>query len=89
MTSGTRPHVILYERQGCHLCDDARAVVEAEVESAGASLERVDIDQDASLVARFGELVPVVEIDGEPHSQWFVEAERLRAALNGDAGSAR
>lgn len=70
-----------YERQGCHLCDDALAVVLAEAEAAGAEVVRHDIDADPELRARFGELVPVVEIDGVQHSQWFVDAARLRAAL--------
>lgn len=74
--------VRFYERPGCHLCADALAVVEREVDAApSANLERIDIDTDPELVARYGEFVPVVEIDGEPHSHWFVDAVRLRDAL--------
>ena len=79
--------VRLYDRAGCHLCDDALAIVEQEVAAVpGAVLERVDVDSDPALQARYGELVPVVEIDGEPHAQWFVDAARLRAALGGGRG---
>ncbi len=70
-----------YERQGCHLCDDALEVVLAEAAAAGAEVVRHDIDAKPELQARFGELIPVVEIDGVQHSQWFVDAGRLRAAL--------
>lgn len=70
-----------YERQGCHLCDDALKVVLAEAAAAGAEVVRHDIDASPELQARYGELVPVVELDGVQHSQWFVDAGRLRAAL--------
>ncbi|WP_311477983.1 glutaredoxin family protein [uncultured Gulosibacter sp.] len=71
-----------YERQGCHLCDDALAVVLTAAADAGAEVVRHDIDADPELQAQYGELVPVVEINGVQHAQWFVEAERLRAALH-------
>lgn len=73
--------VDFYERPGCHLCEDALAIVTDETARAGAELRRHNIDEDARLQAAYGELIPVVVIDGEPHAQWFVERERLRAAL--------
>lgn len=70
--------VLLYTRVGCHLCDDARVVVERV---CGSSYDEVDIDTDPELVARFGEQVPVTFVDGRQHDYWRVDEARLRAAL--------
>ncbi|WP_225735669.1 glutaredoxin family protein [Gulosibacter chungangensis] len=75
-------HVIdFYEKPGCHLCEDALAVVEAEASRAGAELRRHNILEDKDLQRKYGELIPVVVIDGEQHSTWFVQEARLRQAL--------
>lgn len=73
--------VDFYEKPGCHLCEDAAPLVVAEAAAAGAELRRHNILADAQLQARYGELIPVVVIDGEQHSTWFVDQARLRDAL--------
>jgi len=73
--------VTLYSRPGCHLCDDARAVVEAVCAEVGASWAEVDITADAELNERYWEQIPVTLVDGRQHDFWRVDARRLRAAL--------
>ncbi|MFC4554488.1 glutaredoxin family protein [Georgenia faecalis] len=73
--------VVLYGRAGCHLCDDARVVVARECAQAGVAWREVDVDTDPALAQRYGELVPVVEVDGVQRGYWRIEAGRLRAAL--------
>ncbi|WP_193128567.1 glutaredoxin family protein [Gulosibacter sediminis] len=73
--------VDFYEKPGCHLCEDAAPLVVAEAAAAGAELRRHNILADAQLQVRYGELIPVVVIDGEQHSTWFVDQARLRNAL--------
>lgn len=73
--------VDVYTREGCHLCEDALAVVEPIVAECGAELRLHDIDADFALQERYGELVPVVLIDGERHAQWRVYPSEFRAAL--------
>lgn len=81
--SEPRPHVVdFYEKPGCHLCEDALAVVAAEAERAGAELRRHNILEDKDLQRKYGELIPVVVIDGEQHSTWFVQEKRLRDSLS-------
>lgn len=41
----------------------------------------LDIDTDPTLVQRYGELIPVVLVDGVQIGYWRIEPERLRAAL--------
>ena len=73
--------VTLYSKPGCHLCDDARAVVEAVCAEVGASWAEIDITADAELSERYGEQIPVTLVDGRQHDFWRVDARRLRAAL--------
>ena len=73
--------ITLYTRTGCHLCEDARLVIEQVCAELGEEYAEIDIDTDPSLVTRFGEEVPVTFVDGRQHDFWRVDAARLRAAL--------
>ena len=73
--------VTLYGRRGCHLCDDARAVINRVCVDLGESFTEVDIDSDPALLDRFGEEIPVTFVDGAQHDFWRVDETRLRAAL--------
>ena len=77
------PRVTLYSRPGCHLCEQARAVVEQVCVELGEAYVEVSIDDDPALRARFGEEIPVTFVDGRQHDFWRVDADRLRAALAG------
>lgn len=82
MTSGRTRHAItLLSRPGCHLCDDARAVISRVAAELGMSWEERDITASAEDVARYSEMIPVTLIDGVQHDFWQVSEERLRAAL--------
>lgn len=78
------PRVVFYTRPGCHLCDDARTVVEAVCEELGESFDEVDITTSEDLLRRFGEEIPVTFVDGAQHDFWRVDGDRLRAALTAD-----
>ena len=56
------PRVTLYERRDCHLCAEARQVMDALI--GRDRYERVDIDTSDELVLRYGFRVPVVAVDG-------------------------
>ena len=71
----------LIGKPGCHLCDDARAVIEAVCAELGESYDEIDILSSPELTARFGEEIPVTFVDGAQHDFWRVSADRLRAAL--------
>ena len=74
--------VTLYTRPGCHLCDDARAAVEAVRAERGFELEEVDVSIDPLLHARYGERIPVVAIDGRDELELGVDAADLRERLD-------
>ena len=75
------PRVTLYGKPGCHLCDDARAVVARVCAELGEEYAEVDITTDAELQRRFGEEIPVTFVDGEQHDFWRVDPRRLADAL--------
>ena len=75
------PRITFYTRPGCHLCDDARVVVERVCAELGETYNEVDVDADGDLADRFGDEVPVTFVDGRQHDCWRVDEGRLRAAL--------
>jgi glutaredoxin len=79
--------VVLYSRPGCHLCDDAHAVLEEVRGEMPFDIEVRDISGDRALVAAYGHDIPVVTIDGTEAFRHRLSAPELRAALRA-AGSA-
>ncbi|WP_299054460.1 glutaredoxin family protein [uncultured Nocardioides sp.] len=79
--AGTEARVRFVTRDGCHLCEEARAVVAAVCAELGERFVEVDVDEDPSLLARYDEQVPVTFVDGRQHDFWRVDAGRLRRAL--------
>jgi glutaredoxin len=71
--------LVLYGRPGCHLCEDARAVLVR----VGEPFAEVDIERDDALHARLLERIPVVTLDGEDLFEHFVDESLLRARLSG------
>jgi glutaredoxin len=81
MDAPSPARVLLYGKPGCHLCDDARAVVERVCADLGTTFDEVDITGSEELMAQFGEQIPVIFVDGRQHDFWRVDEARLRAAL--------
>ena len=75
--------ITLIGKPGCHLCDDARAVVERVAGDTGAGWQELSILDDDRLREQYAELIPVVLVDGEQHDFYRVDESRLRAALQG------
>ena len=73
----TAPRIVLYGRPGCHLCDDARAVLER----VGVAFTERDITQDDALHAAYLERIPVVVVDGEEAFDYLIDEAALRARL--------
>ena len=73
--------VTLYSKPGCHLCDDARAVIERVCADLGESYDEISILDDPGLLDRYAEEIPVTLVDGKQHDFWRVDPDRLRGAL--------
>jgi glutaredoxin len=79
--------VVLYSRPGCHLCDAARAVLEAERERTPFVLHEIDVQDDDALERVYGVRIPVVEIDGEERFEYEVDAIELSRLLREAGGT--
>ncbi len=82
----------LIGKPGCHLCDDARLVVNtviAEFKSAHTGvnasvqvqLDELNILEDETLFAKYSEEIPVLLINDKVHNYWRIDPVRLRDAL--------
>jgi glutaredoxin len=77
MTVGVR----LYGAPGCHLCEEARRLLEEERERFGFRLEEVDISTDPGLERAYRERIPVVEVAGREAFQYRVDRLELARLL--------
>jgi glutaredoxin len=75
------PKVVLFSRPGCHLCEDARAVLDEVRRATPFDLEERDISGDGALEAAYRHDIPVVTVDGVEAFRHVVRAEALRARL--------
>lgn len=73
--------LVLVERPGCHLCGPAREVVERVARECGEEWVGVNVDANPELLAAYGELVPVVLVDGIERGHWRLDEAELRRAL--------
>ncbi len=76
------PRLTLLGKPDCHLCDDARAVVEGVLaDHPEVAFEERSILDDPELLEAYVEEIPVVLIDDRVHTIWRVDEARLRTAL--------
>jgi hypothetical protein len=75
--------VTLLSKPGCHLCEEARVIIEAVTAELGEAFVELDITTDDELYTRWWEQIPVTLVDGVQHDFWRVDPDRLRAALRG------
>ena len=74
--------VVLYGRDGCCLCDDARDVLLRVRARRPFVLEDRDIDEDEGLLRAYLERIPVVTIDGVEQFELFVDESELERRLD-------
>jgi glutaredoxin len=73
--------VVLYGRDGCCLCDEARVVLERVRARHAFDLQERDIDRDEDLLRAYLERIPVVTIDGDEAFELFVDEPELERRL--------
>jgi glutaredoxin len=73
--------ITLLSRPGCHLCDQARAVIAQVAVELGVPWSERDITRSEADLREYWDKIPVTLIDGVQHDFWHVSEERLRAAL--------
>ncbi len=73
--------VVLYGREGCCLCDDARDVLLRVRARRPFVIEERDIEQDEALHRAYLERIPVITIDGLEAFELFVDEAELERRL--------
>lgn len=73
--------VTLIGKPGCHLCDEARAVVVSVCAERGVPWQEVSILDDPALASTHWQRIPVVMVDDREIAFWHVTPAQLRDAL--------
>jgi glutaredoxin len=81
--------IVLYSRNGCHLCDDAFEMLRQRQERFGFRLDVVDIDSNPELRNRYDQSVPVIEVNGKVRFHGRVNVTLLDRLLVADHQSQR
>ena len=81
MADEVLPTVELFSRPGCHLCDEAKALLREMQAGHLFLLREVDISKRADLLERYGEEIPVVFINGRKSFKYRVDPEQFARAL--------
>ena len=63
----------IYSRPGCHLCEEMKAVVERVREQHAFELREVDISGNPDLERRYGQEIPVLEVDGKKVAKYRLD----------------
>jgi glutaredoxin len=71
----------IYSRPGCHLCDEARAIVEPFRKDYAMVLRTINVESSAELENRYGLDIPVVLINGEEAFRHRVDRAELERKL--------
>jgi glutaredoxin len=74
--------VTVYSRTGCHLCESAIEKIESIKSELNFNLEVKLIDNNSELEKQYGEQIPVILIDDQPHDYWRVDLDRFKAAIS-------
>ena len=73
--------ITLYTREGCHLCEEAKAAILPMVSEFGATLREMDIDDDPVLHDRYTNDVPVILLGSKMVAQHRLDPAQLRRQL--------
>jgi glutaredoxin len=74
--------VRVYSRSNCHLCEVALEVISEIREDIEFTVTKILIDGNSELEERYGEQVPVILINNQPHDFFKVDPERFRLAIS-------
>lgn len=83
----TKPHVTLYTKPGCHLCEEAKREMLAANMADEYTFEEVNIEEDAVAYERYRFEIPVVTVDGRKAFKYRLTAEDFRRRLRRDKES--
>jgi hypothetical protein len=81
------PIVSLYGKPGCHLCDEAEALLATVARKQPLTVQKVDIQSSPELFEQYRYRIPVIEVAGGAALEWPTTAERIRRAVQAAASA--
>jgi hypothetical protein len=81
VSGGPAGGLVLYVREGCHLCEQFLLELSLELGPGIERLQVQEVDRDVDLAVRFGLRVPVLELDGTVLCEGIYDGTRVRQAL--------
>ena len=76
-----KPHVIIYSRPGCHLCEEAKAAIQHAGIDDQFTLEEINIESDNELLRKYKYDIPVITINGVESFIHRVDAKEFRTRI--------
>ena len=76
-----KPHVIIYSRPGCHLCEEAKAAIQQSGCTNEFTLEEINIESDTELLRKYKYDIPVIAIDGHESFIHRVDPKEFRTRI--------
>jgi len=76
-----KPHVIIYSRPGCHLCEEAKAAIQQSGCTNEFTLEEINIESDTELLRKYKYDIPVIAIDGHESFIHRVNPKEFRTRI--------
>lgn len=76
-----KPHVTLYTKPGCHLCEEARQEMSAAGIPGEYTFEEVNIEEDEAAYERYKFEIPVIEINGRKAFKYRLTAEEFKRRI--------
>jgi glutaredoxin len=73
--------VVIYSNPGCHLCEVAKAAIQAAGCEGQYTLAEINIESDPDLLRRYRYDIPVITFDGVEAFRHRLSAEEFREAL--------
>ncbi|MDQ5847189.1 MAG: glutaredoxin family protein, partial [Acidobacteriota bacterium] len=74
-------HVVIYSRPDCHLCEDAKQIMEASGCAEEYTLDEINIESDPELLKRYRYDIPVITINGVEAFRHRLTAEEFRQRI--------
>lgn len=87
MTSSTanKAHVVIYSRPNCHLCEEAKQIMQASGCVDEYTLDEINIESDAELLRRYRFDVPVIMINGVEAFRHYLTAAEFCQKIRSDS----
>ena len=73
--------VTIYGRTGCHLCENVVNLLSSEKDQLNIAIEEILIDNNQELEDLYGQLIPVVHLEGKYFSHFRVDLEEFKSFL--------